>query len=655
MEIDDYEGCFGVCTPVEYVSNDLNNNDTEPVTKYLKCKNDLHYDPALQCLMNFDLTGEPIACRDLTHLENCEKFTCPEYYVKCPGSFCLHMRYICDGIGHCPHREDELDCESTNCTNHYRCRGGQPCVPFTYLCDGVRQCPMGDDELHCDVTCPTGCSCTTLAFVCDSEKEELHLNNITSAARSISMKTNMKNLTNHFPLSFPLLTTLVLHSCSLQVLRFQGQSIFKNTSALRHLDISSNHIQSLPDDIFTDITDLRTLILSNNPLASISGSVFSGLVALKTLHISHSNIRDLNIESNVFSELSSLEFLDLSANIISRLPNDKFSKLITLQTLILSNNPLLSIDVQAFSRLYSLSSLQLSHINSERILSGVFSGLQSLTILNLSSSGIRNLGQRCFHDLTNLETLDIQNNHFEVQEFMFDGLDNLQYLYADTYKMCCIKPKSVLDENCFAPADLISSCSNLIGSDFLRVCLWVIGLLALVGNIFVIIYRFVIDKGDLKKSQSIFVINLSISDLIMGIYMILIGSVDTYYSGNYVVHDSNWRQGTLCVTAGCLSVISSEMSTFAILMITIDRFIVIVFPLSLRKITWRTAALLCMMFWTVSVVLAIVPHTLFPSYFKGDSTLGRESASPSHSQADMFQGTSTLSQSSSDLTVCCFY
>ncbi|XP_060062972.1 uncharacterized protein LOC132543479 [Ylistrum balloti] len=604
MEIADYEGCFGLY---------LHYHNRQP--SYVPCKNGLYYDPSLQCLMNFDPTGEPMACRDLTHLENCDRFTCPEYYVKCPDSFCIHMKYICDGTGHCPNREDELDCDSPNCTNHYRCRGGRPCIPFSYICDGVRHCPLGDDESHCEETCPTGCSCQTLAFTCESESNDLHLSNITTEARWISIRTSLRNITNHFPLSFPLLTTLILKSCDLQGLTVDGTSIFQNMAALRHLDMSSNRIQSLPDGIFAHVKELRNLILSGNPISSLSNGALSGLKTLKVLVLSHSNIKQLATE--VFSGVQQLQHLDLSANLISRLPNGMFSKLNALQTLKLNDNPLVYIDVNAFSKLYSLSYLQLSKINTEIILSGVFKNLHSLTDLNLSSSGIYNLGLRSFQSLKKLESLDIQNNYFEVQEFMFDGLHTLEYLYADSYKMCCIKPKSVLDENCFAPQGLISSCSDLIGSDFLRGCLWIIGILALVGNLFVIIYRLAVDKIDLKKSHSIFIINLSMSDFIMGIYMLIVASVDTRLRGRYVVNDQNWRQGALCVTAGCLSVISSEMSTFAILMITVDRFIAIVFPLSLRKITWKTAVFVSMLLWVVSLMLAIVPHAMFQSYFKG--------------------------------------
>ena len=36
--------------------------------------------------------------------------TCPEDYVKCPGSYCIAVSLFCDGVHDCPQGEDEFNC-----------------------------------------------------------------------------------------------------------------------------------------------------------------------------------------------------------------------------------------------------------------------------------------------------------------------------------------------------------------------------------------------------------------------------------------------------------------------------------------------------------------------------------------------------------------
>ena len=37
-------------------------------------------------------------------------YTCPELYAKCPGSYCIPLHKICNGIWDCPAQEDEQNC-----------------------------------------------------------------------------------------------------------------------------------------------------------------------------------------------------------------------------------------------------------------------------------------------------------------------------------------------------------------------------------------------------------------------------------------------------------------------------------------------------------------------------------------------------------------
>lgn len=285
-----------------------------------------------------------------------------------------------------------------------------------------------------------------------------------------------------------------------------------------------------------------------------------------------------------------------------------------------------------FSGLSSLRYLYLQDNTISVIPAVLLSELFNLTYLNLENNNLVYLPAGLFCNNAQLIGLSLRDNQLMVEEHMFDGLNNLEYLITDSELVCCVKPQSVnrcisadmelcIDDglcNETKTMDTISSCFQLIHSGALTVCLWIIGPSTLLGNGFVILYRSLIDKENINSAHSLLVLNLGISDFIMGVYMIMIGAVAHDYSGIYAWNSQSWRHSPLCNTAGILATMSSEMSTFLVLLVTIDRFTVIVLPLSRRHITRRHAIYICTVLWCISLAIASIPLFIFQSYFKGE-------------------------------------
>ncbi|XP_060605195.1 low-density lipoprotein receptor-related protein 2-like, partial [Ruditapes philippinarum] len=83
--------------------------------EFFQCERDEIIIPeSMICIYAVDASGYMTGCRSGDHLQNCEKFLCPENTVKCPGSYCIEQRFLCDGHKECPGGEDEQDCTCTN-------------------------------------------------------------------------------------------------------------------------------------------------------------------------------------------------------------------------------------------------------------------------------------------------------------------------------------------------------------------------------------------------------------------------------------------------------------------------------------------------------------------------------------------------------------
>ena len=154
----------------------------------------------------------------------------------------------------------------------------------------------------------------------------------------------------------------------------------------------------------------------------------------------------------------------------------------------------------------------------------------------------------------------------------------------------------------------------------LKVFIWILGISALIGNLLVIGRR-LSNKDRESNTHSFLLTNLAIADFLMGLYLIIIASVDIKWKGEYFKHDVEWRSGVGCQITGILSLLSSEASVGMLAVVTCDRLICIVFPFTVKKINRLMAILICACVWIISLFLSIVP-ILGLEYFSGNDDDG---------------------------------
>ena len=111
------------------------------------------------------------------HLSSCETHTCDETYFKCPGFYCIPLRYVCDGRHHCPGGMEERQCDRRSCPGKFRCyqkADGNTkaiiCIHPSSIWDERLDCPYGDDEYFRDYSfpaCTINCTCLLFSVVCN--------------------------------------------------------------------------------------------------------------------------------------------------------------------------------------------------------------------------------------------------------------------------------------------------------------------------------------------------------------------------------------------------------------------------------------------------------------------------------------------------------
>lgn len=142
-------------------------------------------------------------------------------------------------------------------------------------------------------------------------------------------------------------------------------SDFAGLSGLTDLELISDEISALPEDIFEGLGSLEYLLISIGKLQSLPDDVFDGLGSLKELKVGKRSFRLAaeppvpdhqltTLPEDVFDGLGSLETLNLVNNQLGALPEDVFDGLSSLEILALNLNQIAALpeDVSTGSAAY---------------------------------------------------------------------------------------------------------------------------------------------------------------------------------------------------------------------------------------------------------------------------------------------------------------
>lgn len=106
-----------------------------------------------------------------------------------------------------------------------------------------------------------------------------------------------------------------------------------------------------------------------------------------------------------------------------------------------------------------------------------------------------------------------------------------------------------MNVKCFPEPDALNPCEDVMGNVVLRVSVWIVVVMAVLGNLAVLV---VLMSSRFTMTVSKFLMcNLAFADLMMGIYLLLIALIDMHTIGVYFNHALDWQEGSL--TSGLTS------------------------------------------------------------------------------------------------------
>ncbi|XP_057306115.1 leucine-rich repeat serine/threonine-protein kinase 2-like isoform X1 [Hydractinia symbiolongicarpus] len=168
----------------------------------------------------------------------------------------------------------------------------------------------------------------------------------------------------------------------------------KGFRALVELNMSRNYLVSVSGTFISECTSLEKVDFSHNQLINLPKYTPNTLSRLSTVKLSHNQLKDKRpfFIPQLILSIPSLQFVDLSHNMITQLPETQYWASKSLRDLLLSHNRIRKLNLIKNVAIYwpKLSILNLSHNNLEIIPSEI-GHLTSLSSLDVSYNPITTL------------------------------------------------------------------------------------------------------------------------------------------------------------------------------------------------------------------------------------------------------------------------
>uniref|UniRef100_A0A671U6U5 Leucine rich repeat containing G protein-coupled receptor 6 n=1 Tax=Sparus aurata TaxID=8175 RepID=A0A671U6U5_SPAAU len=431
--------------------------------------------------------------------------------------------------------------------------------------------------------------------------------------------------------------------------------------SLQAMTLALNQITHIPDYAFTNLSALVVLHLHNNKIQSMDARCFEGLHSLETLDLNYNDLQEFPVAIRTLSKLQELGFHN---NNIKAIPERAFVGNPQLQTIHFYENPIQSVGKSAFQFLPKLHTLSLNGATQIQEFPDL-KGTTSLEILPSISVCIylRDLTENCLSSvpvagLGGLTHLKLRGNTELYEAFSPDHFPRMRVIEMPYAYQCCVygscdsyKPASQWDTEqsntdedlhkrtvamypihadahydpdleefqleieesklqtsvqCTPTPGPFRPCDSLLGSWLVRVGLWSISLVSLLGNSLLLLTLFG-SPGYLSPLRFT-VACMGASNLLTGVCTFTLALVDALTLGEFGHHGARWEGGPGCQATGWVWVFASEASVLLLTLAAVQCGVSVTCARAYGKSpslgSVRTCALFCL---TLSLTLASLP------------------------------------------------
>ncbi|XP_056131073.1 leucine-rich repeat-containing G-protein coupled receptor 6-like [Lampris incognitus] len=451
--------------------------------------------------------------------------------------------------------------------------------------------------------CPSPCQCEEDSIFVMVDCSELGLSSVPANLSPLTtyLDLSMNNISEIQPRAFHRLHLLSELRISGNQLRYISGHALQGLRNLKVLMLQNNQLERLPDEDHWDLPNLLSLVSGHiEDLPS-----FYHCSALQEIGLQHNQIR--RIESSTFQQLTSLRALDLSWNDIEWIHPDAFAALHSLVKLDLTENRLSLVPVGGLGGLTHLKlrgntdlyeAFSPEHFPRMRVIEMpyayqccVYGSCDSYKSASQWDAEQGN-GDEDLHKRTVAMYPMHGDTHYDpdLEEFQLE----IEESKLQTSVQCTPVPGP------FRP------CDSLLGSWLVRVGLWSISLLSLLGNSLLLLS--LLGSAGFLSPLRFTVACMGASNLLTGVCTCTLALVDALTLGEFGHHGARWEGGPGCQATGWVWVFASESSVLLLTLAAVQCGVSVTCARAYGKSpslgSVRTCALFCL---TFSLTLASLP------------------------------------------------
>ncbi|XP_062285818.1 lutropin-choriogonadotropic hormone receptor [Scomber scombrus] len=411
-----------------------------------------------------------------------------------------------------------------------------------------------------------------------------------------------------------------------------GISVFPDITSINSLesefilDICDNlYLKEVPPNAFTGMTKEYVIMnLYNNGFREIHDYAFNGTKIDKLILKNNRNLRV--IHRDAFKGATGPGVLDVSATALTKLPSQGLESVLVLMAqsayTLKSLPPLQGLwSLREAYVTYNSHCCALLSWNKHRDFPINPAWNNSSTYCDETDPSGR--VQRVIGGSADAPPIMDMPLFLDVDPFVMDeGFGDVNFHYPEL-DFCQTRPTLV----CTPEADAFNPCEDMAGFSFLRVAIWFINILAITGNLTVILVFFT-SRSKLTVPRFL-MYHLAFADLCIGIYLLMIATVDLRTRGHYSQHAIEWQTGPGCSAAGFLSLFAGELSVYTLSTITIERWHTITSAMQIeRRLGLTQAATIMAAGWLICLGMGMLPLVGISSYTKVSMCLPMDIETP---------------------------